>query len=156
MPVTIGNPAPSFALYNTEKKKVSLEDFRGRNVVLLFFPLAFSGVCTKEMCEMRDNYSFYEQLNSEIIGISVDSLYANREFKTVNQLNFPLLSDFNKEVSSDYEVLMENFGFDYRGVSRRATFVIDREGKLVYSEVLSSPGDYPDMMQLKNVVASLK
>lgn len=156
MSLEIGAEAPDFTLYNTEKKKVSLSEYRGKNVVLLFFPLAFSRICTKELCEMSENYSYYETLNSEVIGISVDSLYTNGKFKELNQIHFPLLSDFNKQVSKAYDALMEEFGFDYQGVSRRATFVIDRNGKLVYQEILASPGDYPDMQKLKEVVSSLK
>jgi len=156
MSLQLNHPAPDFTLFDTHKKKISLRDFQGKNVVLLFFPFAFSGTCTKELCEMRDNYSFYTNLNAEIIGISVDSLYTNGKFKEANQLNFPLLSDFNKEVSKKYDAVLENFAFDYQGVSCRATFVIDREGTVVYHEVLPSPGDYPDMQKLKEVVASLK
>jgi len=156
MALNVGDAAPEFTLYNTHKQKVSLQDYRGKNVVLLFFPLAFSGVCTKEMCEMRDNYTYYEELNSEVIAISVDSLYTNAKFKEVHQINFPLLSDFNKEVSKKYDSLLENFSFDYQGVTRRSTFVIDKEGIIVYHEILPSPGDYPDMQKLKEVVASLK
>ena len=156
MPLQLNQPAPDFVLFDTSKKKISLRDFQGKNVVLLFFPFAFSGTCTKELCEMRDNYSFYSNLNAEIIGISVDSLYTNAKFKEAHQLNFPLLSDFNKEVSEQYDALLENFNFDYHGVSKRATFVIDKNGNLVYSEVLAMPGDYPDMAKLKDVVSSLK
>jgi len=155
MPLDVGDMAPDFTLYNTQKQKVSLHDYRGKNVVLLFFPLAFSGVCTKEMCEMRDNYSYYEQLNSVVIAISVDSLYTNGKFKEIHEINFPLLSDFNKEVSKKYDSLLENFSYEYQGVTRRSTFVIDKNGKIVYHEILPSPGDYPDMQKLKEVVASL-
>src|SRR4026208_1619671 len=109
MPLQLNQPAPDFTLFDTGKKKISLHDFHGKNVVLLFFPFAFSGTCTRELCEMRDNYSFYTNLNAEIIGISVDSLYTNGKFKEVNQFNFPLLSDFNKEVSEQYDSLLENF-----------------------------------------------
>ena len=155
MAFTIGEIAPEFSLYDTSKKKVSLSDYRGKNVVLLFFPLAFSRTCTKELCEMRDNYSYYEDLNAEVIGISVDSLYTNGKFREVHQFKFPLLSDFNKEVSELYDAVLDNFSFDYRGVSKRATFVIDTQGKLIYAEVLASAGDYPDMQKLKEVIASL-
>jgi peroxiredoxin len=156
MPVPLNQPAPDFTLFDTNKKKISLHDFRGKNVVLLFFPFAFSGTCTRELCEMRDNYSFYTNLNAEIIGISVDSLYTNAKFKEANQLSFPLLSDFNKEVSEQYDSLLEDFNFDYHGVSKRSTFVVDKYGNLVYSEILARPGDYPDMQKLMEVVASLK
>ena len=105
---------------------------------------------------MRDNYSFYENLDAEIIGISVDSLYTNAKFKELNNFSFPLLSDFNKDVSKAYDSLIENFAFGYHGVSKRSTFVVDKSGVLAYSEILASPGDYPDMLKLKQVVASLK
>ena len=155
MPISTGQEAPDFALFDTSKKKVALHDYRGRNVVLLFFPFAFSSTCTKELCEMRDNYSFYDKLNTEIIGISVDSLYTNKKYKEEYQLNFPLLSDFNKEVSTAYDSLADMPHFDYRGVSKRSSFVIDKNGKIAYMEILPSAGDYPDMAKLKEVIASL-
>lgn len=156
MALQLNQPAPDFELFDTKKQKVSLHDFQGKNVVLLFFPFAFSGTCTKELCEVRDNYSFYENMNAEILGISVDSLYTSAKFKETHQFNFPLLSDFNKEVSEKYDSLMEDFNFDYHGVSKRATFVIDKNGTLVYSEILAAPGEYPNMEKLKEVVAALK
>jgi len=156
MPLKLNQLAPDFSLFDTNKKPIALHDFKGKNVVLVFFPFAFSSTCTKEVCELRDNYSYYENLDSEVLGISVDSLYTNAKFKELNQLNFPLLSDFNKEVSRLYDALNESFAFDYHGVSRRATFVIDKEGTLVYEEILASSGDYPNMEKLKGVIASLK
>src|SRR5438067_1591137 len=155
MPVQIGDEAPKFTLYDTLKNKITLSDYRGKNVVLIFFPLAFSGVCTKELCEMRDDYSYYQGLNAEILAISVDSLYTNKKFKELNSFNFSLLSDFNKEVSILYDSLFENFSFDYHGVSKRSTFVIDKDGKIAYKEILARPADYPDMQKLKEVIASL-
>lgn len=155
MPIQIGQEAPGFALYDTNKQKVTLSSYRGKNVILLFFPFAFSSVCTREMCEMGENYSFYQKLNAEVIGISVDSLFTNKQFREEHKLNFPLLSDFNKEVAPLYDSLAESFAFEYRGVSKRASFVIDSQGKIVYLEILKSPGDYPDMQKLKDVVATL-
>ncbi|MBA2406722.1 MAG: peroxiredoxin [Chitinophagales bacterium] len=155
MPISIGAPAPEFSLYDTFKNKISLSSFRGKKVVLLFFPFAFSGTCTRELCEMRDNYGFYEQLNAEVVGISVDSLYTNAKFKEMNGFNFTLLSDFNKEVSKAYDSLIENFAFDYHGVSKRASFLIDADGKIAYAEILPSPGDYPDLTKLKQAITHL-
>jgi glutaredoxin-dependent peroxiredoxin len=155
MPLAIGQPAPLFTLYDTTKHKVSLPDFKGKNLVILFFPLAFSSVCTRELCEMRDNYTTFTKLNTEVVAISVDSLYANRKFKEVYNIPFPLLADFNKEASKAYHVLIENFDYDMKGVSTRATFVIDKNGILRYAEVLSSPGDYPDMTALQKAVTAL-
>lgn len=155
MAIHVGDEAPEFALYDTTKHQVTLGSYRGKNVVLLFFPFAFSSTCTKELCEMRDNYSYYEKLNAEVLGISVDSLYTNKKYREVYELNFPLLSDFNKDVSKAYDSLEEHFAFNYKGVSKRSTFVIDKEGKIAYMEILPSAGDYPDMQKLKEVLASL-
>jgi peroxiredoxin len=155
MPLIVGQPAPSFTLYDTTKHKVSLPDFKGKNLVILFFPLAFSSVCTRELCEMSDNYAEFTKLNTEVVGISVDSLYANAKFKELYKIPFPLLSDFNKESSVAYDVLIENFGYDMKGVSTRASFVIDKNGILKYAEVLPSPGDYPNMAALQKAVAVL-
>lgn len=155
MALQIGAAAPEFSLYDTNKTKISLSDFKGKNVVLLFFPLAFSGVCTKEMCEMQENYNEYKKLNAEIIGISVDSLFTNGKFKETYGLQFPLLSDFNKETIAAYDNVLPSFAFEYKGVSRRSVFVIDAEGIVRYIEQLASPGDYPNMVALKDAVSHL-
>jgi len=109
MALQVGDKAPSFTLFNTEKKEISLSDFAGKNVVILFFPLAFTSVCTAELCEMRDNIATYSNLNAEIVGISVDSLFTLDKFKAEQSLPFNLLSDFNKEVSTAYGSIYENF-----------------------------------------------
>ena len=105
MRIQIEQPAPDFTLYNTEKQPVTLSDFKGKNVLLLFFPLAFTSVCTDELCSVRDNFNMYANLNAVPFGISVDSLHALRKFKEEQHLNFDLLSDFNKEVSKAYGCL---------------------------------------------------
>ena len=97
MAVSVGDKAPNFKLYDTEKQEISLRDYKGKNVVLLFFPLAFTGVCTKELCSMRDNIADYEGLDAQVLAISVDSLFTLQKFKAEQSLNFPLLSDFNKK-----------------------------------------------------------
>src|SRR5205823_3271467 len=112
MSIQIGQPAPDFSLYDSDKNKVSLHELRGKNVVLLFFPLAFTSVCTAELCNVRDNLNRYNQLNSEVLGISVDSLHTLKRFKQDQQLNFRLLSDFNKEVSTAYGSIYDTFSFD--------------------------------------------
>src|SRR6185436_13416069 len=141
MKIGKGQKAPDFSLYDSDKNKVSLSDLQGRNVVLLFFPLAFTSVCTAELCSVRDNLSRYDQLNAEVFGISVDSLHTLKRFKQDQQLNFRLLSDFNKEVSAAYGSLYDNFSFDMRGVSKRAAFVIDSDGIVQYAEVLENAGN---------------
>src|SRR5438309_11914916 len=113
-----GQLAPDFTLYDSEKNKVTLSELRGNNVLLLFFPLAFTSVCTAELCSVRDNFKMYEQLDVNPIGISVDSIYTLAKFKEEQHLNFSLLSDFNKEVSGLYGVLYETFGYGMKGVSK--------------------------------------
>jgi peroxiredoxin len=156
MSLQLGQAAPDFTLYNTEKNKVSLSDFRNRNVVLLFFPLAFTGVCTNEMCSTRDNMAVYSGLNAEVIGISVDSLFVLDRFRKEHNLEFPLLSDFNREVSKEYGCLYETFVFDMQGVSKRSAFVIDKEGILRYAEVLESAGDLPDFNAIQECLKGLQ
>lgn len=140
----VGQTAPDFSLYDSDKKLVSLSQFRGNNVLLLFFPFAFSSVCTAEMCSMRDNLKIYEHLNVLPIGISVDSLYTLKKFKEDQHLNFPLLSDFNKEVSTIYCSIYETFSYGMKGVSKRSAFLIDKQGIVQYAEVLENAGMQPD------------
>ena len=155
MTIKIGDKAPNFTLRASDKSEVSLEDYRGKNVVLLFFPLAFTGVCTTELCTMRDDMSKYEQLGAQVLAISVDSLFTLEKFKAENNYNFPLLSDFNKNVSRAYGSFYEEFVLDMRGVSRRSAFVIDKEGTVQYAEVLESAGDLPNFAAIKEALSNL-
>lgn len=155
MEIKAGDKAPNFTLRNTEKAEVSLEDYKGKNVVLLFFPLAFTGVCTTELCTMRDDIATYEGLDAEVVAISVDSLFTLEQFKKAEKYNFPLLSDFNKNVSRAYGSLYEDFVLDMKGVSKRSAFVIDKEGIIRYSEVLDSAGDLPNFEAVKKTLTSL-
>lgn len=144
MAIQPGQEAPEFSLYDSEKNKITLSQYRGQNVLLLFFPLAFTSVCTAELCSVRDNFKTYEQLDVKPLGISVDSLHTLAKFKSEQNLNFPLLSDFNKEVSKLYGSLYDTFGFDMKGVSKRSAFLIDKEGVIEYAEVLDNAGLQPD------------
>lgn len=155
MSISVGAKAPNFKLYSSDKKEVSLEEYKGKNVVLLFFPLAFTGVCTKELCTMRDDIAQYEKLNAEILAVSVDSLFTLDKFKAEQSLNFSLLSDFNKQTSKDYGSLYEDFVLGMKGVSKRSAFVIDKEGIVQYAEVLDSAGDLPNFEAVKKTLASL-
>jgi peroxiredoxin len=155
MSIQVGQKAPQFTLHNTEKNKLSLSDFSNKNVLILFFPLAFTGVCTNEMCSMRDSMAVYNGLNAEVIGISVDSLFVLDRFKKEHNLEFNLLSDFNKEVSQAYGCLYENFVFDMQGVSKRSAFIIDKEGTVQYAEVLESAGDLPDFNAIQACLQTL-
>ncbi|MEL6989466.1 MAG: redoxin domain-containing protein, partial [Bacteroidota bacterium] len=137
--------------------EVKLEDFQGKsNVVLLFFPLAFTGVCTTEMCSMRDNLGTYNNLNAEVMGISVDSLFTLEKFKEAESLNFTLLSDFNKDVSKTYGAFYEDFVLGMKGVSKRAAFVIDKAGIIRHIEVLDNAGELPNFGTIKSTLGSLK
>ncbi len=155
MAVTVGDKAPAFTLFSSEKKEVSLEDMQEQNVVLLFFPQAFTSVCTEELCTMRDNLSVYGGLNAQIVAVSVDSPFTLDRFKEEQKLNFPLLSDFNKEVSRAYGALYEEFVFGMKGVSKRAAFVIDKEGTVRYAEVLDNAGELPNFDKIKETLSSL-
>lgn len=156
MSVTVGTKAPGFSLVSTEKQKVSLEDFKGQNLVILFFPMAFTSTCTAELCSIRDNISIYNGLNTAVVGISVDSPFTLGKFKEDQKLNFQLLSDFNKEASPAYGAFYETFALDLKGVSKRAAFVIDKEGIVRYAQVLESAGDLPDFEAVKNTLAGLQ
>ena len=155
MSLKVGDKAPNFTLTASDKSQVSLDDYKGKNVVLLFFPFAFSGVCTTELCSMRDDIGSYENLDAQVLAISVDSFHTLNKFKEVEQYNFPLLSDFNKMVSTAYGALYEEFVFGMKGVSKRSAFVIDREGVIRYAEVLESVGNVPNFMAVKETLASL-
>ena len=156
MSIAIGTQAPNFTLFNSDKKQVSLTDFKGKNVVLLFFPLAFTGTCTTELCSVRDNIGTYNSANAVILGISVDSLFTLEKYKAEQDLNFQLLSDFNKEASKAFEVLYDTFpAFGMLGVSKRAAFVIDGSGMIQYAEVCPTPGDLPSFEVIQTTLAQL-
>jgi len=155
MSLQTGAPAPDFTLRDTEKKEVSLHDYKGQNVVLLFFPLAFTGVCTTELCSMRDNMNIYSGLNAAVLAVSVDSLFTLEKFKAEQSYNFPLLSDFNKDVSTAYGSLYEDFVLGMKGVSKRSAFVIDKEGTIRYAEVLEDASKVPDFEAIQSVLRSL-
>lgn len=156
MPIQPGQQAPDFTLFDTEKNKVSLADQKGSNVVLLFFPLAFTGTCTAELCNVRDNIGIYNNTNAKVFGISVDSLFTLGKFRGEQNLNFPLLSDFNKDASKAYDVLYETFpAFEMQGVSKRAAFVVDKEGVVRYAEVCASPGDLPNFEAIQQTLQGL-
>lgn len=155
MSVNLDSKAPDFTLQNTEGGKISLSDFKNRkNVVLLFFPLAFSSTCTKELCTTRDNMKLYNSMDAKVIAISVDSFFVLKEYKKSQNLNFTLLSDFNKIVSSNYGVLYDDY-YGMKGVSKRAAFVIDKQGTIKHREVLEDSGQLPDFKAIQNALSNL-
>lgn len=147
--------APDFTLQNTNGDEISLSSFKGdKNVVLLFFPLAFTGTCTKELCTTRDNMKLYDSLDAEVIAISVDSFFTLNEFKRNQNLNFTLLSDFNREVAEKYNVLYDDF-FGMEGVAKRSAFVIDKEGAIQYQEILEDAGELPDFKKIQETLSNI-
>jgi peroxiredoxin len=155
MTLKAGDKAPLFTLHADDTKEVSLTDYAGRNLVVLFFPLAFSGPCTAELCSMRDSLADFNEMNADIVAISVDSPFTLAKFKESEKLNFPLLSDFNKEVSRQYGSLYDTFVFGMEGVSKRSAFVVDGEGVIRYAEVLESAGDLPNFAVIKETLSGL-
>ena len=156
MTISIGQKAPSFNLFDSDKKSINSASFAGQPVIILFFPFSFSSVCTAELCSMRDSMEIYNKANVTVLGISVDSLYTLHQFKKDQQINFTLLSDFNKTVSKDFGVLYDIFPtFEMQGVSKRAAFIIDKNGLIQYAEVCASPGDMPDFAAIQSKIASL-
>lgn len=155
MAIQVGQQAPDFTLVSDEKKPVKLSDFKGKNVVINFFPMAFTGVCTTQLCDARDNMKKYEKLNAEVLGISVDSPFTLAKFKADNEYNFPLLSDFNKEVSQSYDAFYDEFVLGLKGVAKRAAFVIDTEGVVRYAEVLPNAGDLPNFAAIRETLEKI-
>ncbi len=147
-----GSPAPQFTLVSSSLKEVSLPDFKGKKVILHFFPMAFTGTCTTQLCTMRDNFGYYDGLNAVILGISVDSPFVLAKYKEENNYQFELLSDFNKEVSAAYGAIYAEFFFGLKGVSKRAAFVIDEEQNIIYAEVLEVATDLPDFNAIAQAV----
>jgi len=156
MKLEIGTKAPLFELTDSEKQTVKLTDHLGKNVVLLFFPAAFTGTCTKEMCQTRDELSTYNNMNAQVFGISVDMPFTLKKFKEEQNLNFSLLSDFNKEVGSAYGCLYEKWILGLKGVDKRSSFVIDKAGIVRFAEILENASDYPNFEAIKKTLESLK
>jgi len=156
MAIQVGQKAPDFTLRDTDKNKVTLSEQQGKNVLLLFYPLAFTSTCTAELCGVRDNLSFYNNTNATVYGISVDSLFSNKRFKEDLALNFTLLSDFNKEVATAYDTIYAEWYNDMKGVTKRSAFVIDKEGIVRYAEVLEDAGDVPDFEKINACLEGLK
>ena len=155
MKIEVGHTAPDFTLYDSEKNKVTLSELKGQNVLLLFFPLAFTGTCTKELCTVRDNISVYNDAHAKVLGISVDSLHTLAKYKAEQKLNFTLLSDFNKDVSAAYGSLYEIFGYNMKGVSKRSAFVIDKAGIIQYEQVLENASELPNFEAINQTLSNL-
>jgi len=157
MTLQSGDTAPDFELTQTPgEDPVRLADLRRDGpVVVLFFPLAWSPVCTQELCALKDQHEEYRKsLDATVVGISVDSPFALKAWSEEQGFPFPLLSDFNRQVSADYGSLYEDF-YGMRGVSKRSAFVIDREGKVRHAEVLEDASQIPNLDAVRETLRDL-
>jgi peroxiredoxin len=150
-----GDKAPSFTLINTDKKPVSLEDFKGKNLIIHFFPASFTGVCTTQLCTVRDAIHLYSNDKAEVVAISVDLPHTQTKFKEEQKLNFQLLSDFNKEAMRAYGAIYEEWILGLKGVAKRAAFVVDANGIIQYAEVLENAGELPNFAAINETLKEL-
>ncbi|MDQ3111811.1 MAG: redoxin domain-containing protein [Bacteroidota bacterium] len=154
MSISVGQTAPAFNLPDTAKQLHNLEQYKGKNVLLLFFPFAFTGTCTKELCGVRDDIARYANANAEVLGISIDTHFTLKKYKEEQNLPFALLSDFNKEAINAYGVAYDEFIL-MKGVAKRAAFLIDKDGIVRYAEVLENASEIPDFGAINNVLEGL-
>jgi peroxiredoxin len=156
MAINKGDKAPTFTLLDTEKKARSLGEFLGKKTVLAFYPGAFTGVCTKEMCALRDSMSNFNSMDAHVVGISVDSPFANKAFAAQNNLQFPLLSDYGREVVKLYGVTLDNFaGMTGYVAANRAIFVLDKQGVVRYNWISENPGIEPNYAEISKALETL-
>ena len=159
MALKVGDKAPDFTLPSftpsPDLAQISLSGFKGKNVVLLFFPQAFTGVCTTEICTVNDSFNAYKDMNAEVLGISVDGTFVQKAFAKQNNIAIPLLSDFNKQVIRSYDVVQPEFAHGQKETAQRAVYVIDKDGVIKYVEVTENPGVQVNFDGIKNAVSSL-
>lgn len=157
MSLKVGDKAPEFTLKSftpsEEPLDVSLSDYKGKNLVMLFFPMSFTGVCTAEMCEMSSDS--YRELGAKVIGISTDGTFVQKAFAKQSNITIPLLSDFNKKVIRDYDVVHPEFAHGQLETAKRAVYVIDKDGIIRYVEVTPTPGDQINFEALKEAIGKL-
>jgi peroxiredoxin len=154
MHLTIGSAIPSFSITDTDKHAITEHHLKGKITLLLFFPLAFTSTCTKELCAVRDDLSRYNNLHVRVIGISTDSFFALAKYKEEQQLNFTLASDYNKDMAAAFGCLYDNF-YGMHGVAKRAAFVIDGNLNVCYAEVLENASDIPDFNAINTILNTL-
>jgi len=157
VPVKVGDRAPDFVLLDQDRVTRRLTDYRGKKVVLAFFPGAFTSVCTREMCTFRDSLSQLNSLDAVVLGISVNDPFTLKAFAEHNRLGFPLLSDYSREVSKAYGGLHEDFlGMKGYSVAKRSVFVVDREGVVRYAWISDDPGKEPNYKEIEEALAKVK
>lgn len=157
MAVKVGEKAPDFTLVDTALKPRSLKEFLGKTTVLAFYPAAFTGVCTKEMCAFRDNLSQLSSIGAQMVGISADTPFSNKAFAEQNSLTFPILSDYNREVVKAFGIAFPDLaGLKGLTVAKRSVFVLDKQGVVKYAWVSEDPKKEPDYAEVTKAARSLK
>ena len=155
MPAEVGQPAPDFSLYDTDRNVRTLQEFRGKTVVLAFFPGAFTGVCTTEACTLRDSIPEFDGMNAQVLGITVDGPFAQKEWTTQNSVNYPFLSDFNRAAVNAYDVALPGLaGMEGYVAANRAVIVVDPQGTVQYRWTAPAPVNEPDYDEVKAAVQS--
>lgn len=155
MSLTVGQEAPDFTLKSSDMEEVSLSSFKGeKNVVLLFVPFAFTGVCTTELCTTSENLGAYSDLNAEVFGISGDSPFSLKNWKQKEGITITLLSDYNHGTTKAYGAAYEDF-LGFSDVAKRSAFVVDKAGVVQYAEVLESAGDLPNFDAIQEALKGL-
>ena len=156
MTVTVGNKAPDFTLFDTDKKVRALKEFLGKKTVLAFYPGAFTGACTKELCALRDSMTRFNELNAQVVGISVDAPFANKAFASQNNLQFPILSDYTRATIQAYGIVHDGFaGLTGYIASKRSVFVLDTDGVVRYAWVSDNPGVEPNYEEVTKALGSI-
>ena len=151
--INVGEKAPDFTLPDTDRKSRRLSEFRGKKLVLAFFPGAFTSVCTKEMCTFRDTMARLSELKAQVVGVSVNDPWSNKGFAERNLLAFPLLSDINREVIRLYDIELTDFaGLKGYSVAKRSVFILDKEGVVRYRWVSEDPGIEPNYKEIQETL----
>ena len=140
----VGDKVPVFSLMDTERNEFTNANIDGKINLFLFFPAAFTSTCNTELCSIRDDIARYQNLKVQVYGISTDALFTLKKYKEDQQLNFELLSDFNKEVSRSFDSLYEVFKYNMKGVSKRSAIIIDEKGIIQYIEILENASHVPN------------
>jgi len=152
----VGNRAPDFTLPDPALKMTSLQDFRGKKVVLAFFPAALSPVCTKEMCSFRDSFAEISQAGAQVVAVSIDGPFANKQFTEMHGLNFPVLSDYSRDAVRKYGVVMPDLlHVKQYNAAKRSVFIIDPTGIVKYKWVSDNPLIEPNYDEIKQVIRSI-
>ena len=154
--ISVGDTAPSLTLYDMDRRPRNLAEFRGKNVVIAFYPGAFTSICKKEMCTLRDSIAGLEELDAQVLGVSVNDPFSNKAFHEMNMLNFPLLCDYNREAIELYGVAMPDFaGLRGYTAAKRSVFIVDKEGVVRYRWVTDDPSKEPKYAEIEEFLKTL-